>query len=71
VLELVYAAWDVQPFAQDLGYEGPPFAWDAEQRALLRTKLDAYYARLYGLTRKQLRYILDSHDLTDHELRTR
>ena len=31
-------------------------------------ELDAYYARLYGLTRKQLRYILDRHDLTDHEL---
>ena len=39
-----------------------------EQRALLRAELDAYYARLYGLTRKQLRYILDPHDLTDREL---
>jgi len=28
-------------------------------RAALRAELDAYYARLYGLTRKQLRYILD------------
>ncbi len=31
-------------------------------------ELDAHYARLYGLTRKQLRYILDPHDLTDREL---
>ncbi|MFS8741854.1 hypothetical protein, partial [Synechococcus sp. WC10meta] len=29
---------------------------------------DAYYARLYGLTRKQLRYILDPADLTEREL---
>jgi hypothetical protein len=28
----------------------------------------AYYARLYGLTHKQLRYMLDPHDLTDREL---
>lgn len=46
----------------------PPFRWDDERRAILRTELDAYYARLYGLTRKQLRYILDPADLTPHEL---
>ncbi len=68
VLELVYTAWDMQPFARDLGYGGPPFTWDEGRRALLRAELDAYYARLYGLTRKQLRYILDPHDLTDREL---
>jgi hypothetical protein len=28
-------------------------------RAQHRTELDAYYARLYGLTRDELRYILD------------
>jgi len=68
VLELVYTAWDMQPLARDLGYDGPPFVWDEERRAVLRAELDAYYARLYGLTRKQLRYILDPHDLTDREL---
>ena len=45
-----------------------PFAWNDDRRAHLRTELDAYYARLYGLTRKQLRYILDPHSLTDREL---
>jgi len=34
----------------------------------LRAELDAYYARLYGLNRKQLRYILDPADLTPREL---
>jgi len=56
---LVYTAWDMKPFAENLGYDGPPFQWDEDRRALLRAELDAYYARLYGLTRKQLRYILD------------
>jgi hypothetical protein len=67
-LELVYTAWDLQPFAEDLGYDGPPFIWKEDRRALIRAELDAYYARLYGLTRKQLRYILDPLDLTDREL---
>jgi hypothetical protein len=38
------------------------------RRAPLRAELDAYYARLYGLTRKQPRYILDPQALTDREL---
>jgi len=46
----------------------PPFKWDEERRARLSAELDAYYARLYGLTRKQLRYILDPADLTEKEL---
>ena len=41
---------------------------DEERRALLRAELDAYYARLYGLNRKQLRYILEPQDLTEREL---
>ncbi|MFS8909453.1 DUF559 domain-containing protein [Synechococcus sp. OH2] len=55
----------------DQGGEGipcPPFRWDEDRRAVLRAELDAYYARLYGLTRKQLRYILDPADLTEREL---
>ncbi|WP_204138404.1 Eco57I restriction-modification methylase domain-containing protein [Halomicronema sp. CCY15110] len=63
VLELTYTAWDLQPFAQDMGYEGEPFIWDPERRALLRAELDAYYAHLYGLTRDELRYILDPADI--------
>ncbi|WP_141610772.1 DNA methyltransferase [Litorilinea aerophila] len=46
----------------------PPFKWDESRRARLQAELDAYYARLYGLTRKQLRYILDPADLTEKEL---
>jgi len=63
VLELTYTAWDLQPFARDLGYDGPPFPWDEDRRALLRAELDAYYASLYGLSRDELRYILDPADV--------
>jgi type I restriction-modification system DNA methylase subunit len=59
VLELVYTANDLRPFAEDMGYHGEPFRWDEVRRAQVRAELDAYYARLYGLTRDELRYILD------------
>jgi hypothetical protein len=68
VLELVYSATDLFPYAEDMGYHGEPFRWDVDRRTLLRADLDAYYARLYGLNRKQLRYILDPADLTPREL---
>jgi hypothetical protein len=41
----------------------PPFKWDENRRAQLRAELDAYYALLYGLTRDELRYILDPKDV--------
>jgi len=39
------------------------FRWDEVRRAQIRAELDAYYARLYGLTRDELRYILDPKDV--------
>ena len=46
----------------------PPLKWSDDRRAVLRAELDTYYARLYGLTRKHLRYILDPHGLSEKEL---
>ena len=63
VLELTYTAYDLKPWALDLGYDGEPFAFDPERRAILRAELDAYYAKLYGLDRDELRYILDPADV--------
>ncbi|KSD35252.1 restriction endonuclease [Pseudomonas aeruginosa] len=63
VLELTYTAHDLAGWAQDLGYNAPPFAFDPDRRAILRAELDAYYAKLYGLTRDELRYILDPADM--------
>jgi hypothetical protein len=63
VLELTYTSHSMAPFARDLGYDGSPFAWDEDRRAQLRAELDARYARAYGLTRDELRYILDPADV--------
>ena len=68
LLELTYTAWDIQPFAKDMGYDGKPFSWDVEKRDVLRAELDAYFAQLFGLNRKQLRYVLEPADLTKEEL---
>ena len=71
VLELVYTADDMQPLADALraSPHSPfpiphsPFRWNEERRAHLRAELDAWYARAYGLTRDELRYILDPADV--------
>jgi len=63
VTELLYTATDLKAFAADIGYNGSPFVWDEIRRATLRGDLDAYYAHLYGLTRDELRYILDPKDV--------
>ncbi len=42
------------------GFPRPPFTWDEERRAQLRADLDALYAHLYGLTREELDYILET-----------
>ena len=62
-IELTYTSSSLSPFAADLGYSAQPFVWDAKRRELLRVELDAYFAHLYGLTRDELRYILDPKDV--------
>ena len=59
VLELTYTSHDLKPWADVLGFDGTPFPFHPDRRAQLRAELDAYYARLYGLSREDLCYILD------------
>ncbi len=60
VLRLTYTAHDMAPFARDLGYDGPPFIWNDEKRRHLRARLDALYFHLYGLSKEDAAYILDT-----------
>ncbi len=60
VLELTYTAWDLQPFARDLGYDGAPFVWDDERRFLMRCELDALYFHLYGIEQDDVDYIMET-----------
>jgi hypothetical protein len=67
ILALSYTSCSMKPFAEDLGKHGPPFGWNGDHRARLRAELDAWIARLYGLTRDELRYILDPADIMGPE----
>ncbi|MCY3990683.1 MAG: hypothetical protein OXF50_05565 [Caldilineaceae bacterium] len=60
VLRLTFTAHDMAPFARDLGYHGPPFIWNQEKRRHLRARLDALYFHLYGLSKDDAAYILDT-----------
>ncbi len=60
VLELSYTAWDLRPFAEDCGDAGPPYLWDAERRAVLRAELDAAFFHLYGLSRDEVDFVMET-----------
>ena len=60
VLRLTFTADDMFPFARDLGYTGLPFSWDANKRRHLRARLDALYFHLYGISRDDANYILET-----------
>ena len=72
ILELTYTAWDLEAFALDCGYSGPPFRWDEERRFLLRCELDAAYFQLYlgeesqwGIGNRQVGNSRDSSPIPD------
>ncbi|ATO13237.1 restriction endonuclease [Micromonospora sp. WMMA2032] len=60
VIELVYSASDMAPFAHDLGDSGSPFRWDEERRMVIRAELDALFFHLYGISRDDVGYIMET-----------
>jgi len=63
VLELTYNSHAMRRWAEDLGHVGAPFEWNEPRRAILRAELDAFFALKYGLSRDELRYVLDPSDV--------
>jgi hypothetical protein len=59
VVELIYTCESMRPLVAEIGFDRQPFEWDEERRAWLRAELDVYIARMYGLGRDQMSYILD------------
>lgn len=59
-LELIYTSLDLKHYARDFGYDGPPFKWNDERRFLLRNELDAAYFHIYGITRVDVEYIMET-----------
>lgn len=60
VLELTYTSFAIEGFARDHGDDGPPYRWDEERRFWLRAELDAAYFHLYGVTRDDVDYVMDT-----------
>ncbi|MER8678815.1 N-6 DNA methylase [Mesorhizobium sp. M1405] len=60
VLELCYTNDELSGFAADLGRAHPPFRWQPDRRVLLQAEIDAAVLHLYGLTRSQAEWLLDS-----------
>ena len=60
VLELTFTAYDLAPFATDLGDAGPPFRWDEERRFIMQAELDAAFFHLYGIDRDDVDYIMET-----------
>ena len=74
VLELVYTAHDMAPFARDMCYVDesgkikPPFLWNEEHRLHLRAKLDAIFFHLYGIVdRDDVRYIFSTFPIVENQ----
>lgn len=63
VVELTYTSDDMMGWARTIGFAGEPFEWLPNRRCVLRAELDAWYAHAYGLTRDELRYVLDPTDV--------
>ena len=60
VIELLFTSLDLAEFAGDCGYHGPPFRWDEERRFQLRCSIDALFFHLYGISREDTDYIMDT-----------
>jgi hypothetical protein len=60
VVKLSFTAWDLQAFATDVGYHGPPTAWQELDRRHRMARLDALFFYLYGIGRDDAGYMLES-----------
>ncbi len=60
VLELTYTANDLAAWAAELSYVGTPFGYDESRRMQLRAELDACFFHLYGFSKAQVEYAMES-----------
>ncbi|MGP5652473.1 MULTISPECIES: Eco57I restriction-modification methylase domain-containing protein [Glutamicibacter] len=60
ILELTLTSIDMAKFGNDLGYKGAPFNFDDERRLMLRAELDASVCIMYGMSRENVDYVLET-----------
>ncbi len=60
VVELYYTSHDMKAFGDEANDNLRPFVWDERRRALMRAELDAAFFHLYGVSRDDADYILNT-----------
>lgn len=58
--ELFYTNTELQGLAASIGIVWPPFRWEQSRRQVLQAEIDAVILHLYGLSKEQSEWILDS-----------
>ncbi|MEU6891132.1 DNA methyltransferase [Streptomyces sp. NPDC046557] len=67
VLELSYTTKDMKGLATHLGDTGAAFGWNDERRRRIRAELDSLFFHLYGISREDAGYILDTFPIVRHK----
>jgi hypothetical protein len=62
-LELCWTSNDLNTLGHKLEPDGTPYDWNEKRRRIIRAKIDAAIAHLYGLSRDDFAYILDRFDI--------
>ena len=65
-IELIDFGYEIIDYLNKRGYKiniNLPIKFDTLRRQLLKSEIDAYFAKLYGLTRDELHYILDPQEV--------
>jgi hypothetical protein len=58
---------DMRDFAADLGDTGEPFRWHEGRRTQIHCELDALFFHLYGISREDVEYILETFPIVRHK----
>ena len=58
--ELSYVTYSLNSIASHLGFNKHPFRWEESRRFLLRCELDSAYFHLYGISREDIEYIMET-----------
>lgn len=68
--ELVWTSHSLDPFGSAIPEADGPYDWESDRRARLRSEIDAVAAKLYGLSRDDFAYIMDSFSILKNREKT-
>ncbi|MFB6185988.1 MAG: Eco57I restriction-modification methylase domain-containing protein, partial [Halobacteriaceae archaeon] len=62
-IRLIWTSHSLDQLGEDIGCNEGPFVWEEEERRNLRAEIDATIAKVYDLSQKEFKHILDSFDI--------